>query len=326
MLQDAFGRIHTYLRISLTEKCNLRCFYCMPADYNTFTPPAQLMQLKEIESIARTFVHLGITKIRLTGGEPLVRKDAGDIISMLSAMPVELTISTNGIRLHEFLPQLQMANIKSVNISLDTLQEDKFLFITKQNKFKDVLQNIILMTQHNIHVKINVVVMSSVNDHEINDFIEWTKHLLVHVRFIEFMPFSGNSWDNKKVIGWQQILQTIESKYSFIKLKDDLHDTAKKYMVPGHAGTFAVISTITAPFCSSCNRLRLTADGKMKNCLFSTSETDLLSALRNGENLIPLIQQSVLSKAAERGGQFNENIELIDAAGMQNRTMIAIGG
>ncbi|MFP5039355.1 GTP 3',8-cyclase MoaA [Parasediminibacterium sp. JCM 36343] len=326
MLHDTFGRQHTYLRISLTDRCNLRCLYCMPEDYNSFAPPAQLMQAHEIESIAKTFVSLGVTKIRLTGGEPLVRKDAAAIIDALEALPVELTFTTNGIRLHEFLPQMQATNIRSVNISLDTLQKDKFLFITKRDYFQKVMDNIVLLANLGVHIKVNVVVMSGINDEEINDFIAWTKYLPVHVRFIEFMPFSGNSWESKKVIGWQQILDTIETKYSFIKLKDAEHDTAKKYMVPGFAGTFAVISTITSPFCSTCNRMRLTADGKMKNCLFSTGETDLLTALRGGQDIVPLIKESIFQKAKERGGQFANAIEAIDAVNMQNRTMIAIGG
>jgi GTP 3',8-cyclase len=281
MIIDKYNRVHNYLRISLTDNCNLRCFYCMPEEDYVFTPASQLMQVDEIEKLAKIFVEQGVNKIRLTGGEPLVRKDAADIILALSKLPVTLTLTTNGTRLHEFVEVLEQANVRSLNISLDTLQAEKFQLVTRRNQFDVVMKNIQLLLDKNFHVKINVVAMKGFNDNEINDFIAWTKHTPVHVRFIEFMPFSGNRWTSNKVFTLQQILNVIEEKYSFIRLKDEKHDTAKKYMVPGHAGTFAIISTMSANFCGDCNRMRLTADGKMKNCLFSKEETDLLSALRS---------------------------------------------
>jgi cyclic pyranopterin phosphate synthase len=326
MLTDKYNRIHNYLRISLTDNCNLRCFYCMPEENYAFAPSSKLMQLSEIEAIAGTFVKLGVNKIRLTGGEPLVRKDAAKIIRSLAKFPVALTLTTNGTRLHDFTNVLQEANITSVNISLDTLDPEKFNLITRRNNFERVWQNIHLLVDLGIHVKINVVAMKGLNENEINDFIKWTKDTPVHVRFIEFMPFSGNKWSSNKVLTWQQILQLIEQEFSFIPLKGELNDTAKKYIVPGHAGTFAVISTMTSPFCSTCNRMRLTADGKMKNCLFSKGETDLLTALRNGEEIEPLIRASVTSKAKELGGQFVSNFEELQSDDIQNRSMIAIGG
>ena len=326
MIIDQFNRVHDYLRISLTDNCNFRCFYCMPEEEYEFAAASQLMQAHEIEALAKTFVSLGVKKIRLTGGEPLVRKDAADIILALSKLPVTLTLTTNGSRLHEFLPVLQQADIHSLNVSLDTLQADKFQLVTRRDQFKRVYDNIHLLIDNNIRAKVNVVVMKDFNENEINDFVEWTKDTPVHVRFIEFMPFQGNRWTSNKVITWQQILEIIESKYSFIRLKDELNDTAKKYMVPGHAGTFAVISTMSAPFCGTCNRMRLTADGKMKNCLFSKEETDLLSALRKGEDVIPLIRGSIHAKAKELGGQFSADFEHIEATAIQNRSMITIGG
>jgi cyclic pyranopterin phosphate synthase len=182
------------------------------------------------------------------------------------------------------------------------------------------------MISKNIHVKVNVVIMKGLNDHEINDFIEWTKDLAVHVRFIEFMPFEGNRWTSNQVFTMDDMLQQIGKKYNPIRLKDDINDTAKKFAIEGHQGTFAIISTMSAPFCSTCNRMRLTADGKMKNCLFSQKETDLLSALRNGEYVLPLIQESIASKAKELGGQFTKDFEKIQAEDIQNRSMISIGG
>jgi cyclic pyranopterin phosphate synthase len=298
----------------------------MPEEEYEFTPASRLMQVDEIEAIAKIFVAQGVNKIRLTGGEPLVRKDVDKIILSLSRLPVALTLTTNGTRLHEYVETLKEANIKSLNISLDTLQPDKFLLLTRRDQFKQVYDNIHLLINQGFHVKVNVVAMKGMNDMEINDFIEWTKDTPVHVRFIEFMPFSGNKWTSNKVFTLQQILEVVQSKYEVIRLTDELHDTAKKYTVPGHAGTFAVISTMTSPFCSGCNRMRLTADGKMKNCLFSKEETDLLTAFRKGENILPLIQQSITSKAKELGGQFTADFEHVHAEDIHNRSMITIGG
>jgi cyclic pyranopterin phosphate synthase len=326
MIIDSYNRIHNYLRISLTDNCNLRCFYCMPEEDYEFTPASRLMQLNEIEALSKIFVAEGVNKIRLTGGEPLVRKDAGNIIMALSKLPVNLTITTNGTRLHEFIDVLQQANIHSLNISLDTLQPDKFQLITRRNQFKTVFDNIQLLIRNNFHVKVNMVVMKGMNDTEINDFIEWTRDTPVHVRFIEFMPFAGNRWTSNNVFTWKEILKVIDEKFSFIPLKGEKHDTAKKYTVPGHAGTFAVISTMSANFCGDCNRMRLTADGKLKNCLFSKDETDLLSAFRNGDDIAKLIHQNVYGKAKELGGQFTADFDNIHVEDIHNRSMISIGG
>ncbi|XZF15925.1 GTP 3',8-cyclase MoaA [Chitinophagaceae bacterium MMS25-I14] len=326
MITDAFNRVHDYLRISLTDNCNLRCFYCMPEEDYEFTPASRLMQVHEIEALAKVFVEQGVNKIRLTGGEPLVRKDAAAIIAALSKLPVKLTMTTNGTRIHEFVDVLKDAGVRSVNISLDTLQPDRFLLLTRRNQFDLVKNNIQLLIDKGFVVKVNVVVMKGLNDGEINDFIAWTKDTPVHVRFIEFMPFSGNRWTSNKVFSLNEILDTVATAYSFDPLPGDAHDTAKKYAVQGHAGTFAVISTMTAPFCSTCNRMRLTADGKLKNCLFSESETDLLTALRNGKDVLPLIQQNIRSKAKELGGQFTTDVTAVHAEEIHNRSMITIGG
>ena len=326
MIIDEFNRIHNYLRISITDNCNLRCFYCMPEEDYEFTPTSRLMQAHEIEALAKIFVSQGVNKIRLTGGEPLVRKDAAAIILALSKLPVTLTLTTNGTRLHEFTGILEEANVRSLNISLDTLKAEKFQLVTRRNQFDQVMKNIELLLKKDFHLKLNVVVMSGLNDNEINDFIEWTKFTPVHVRFIEFMPFSGNRWTSNKVFTMQQMLDVIEEKYSFIRLKDEVHDTAKKYMVPGHAGTFAIISTMSANFCGDCNRIRLTADGKMKNCLFSKDEIDLLTALREGREILPLIHSGIQKKAKELGGQFTPDFEHIHAEDIHNRSMITIGG
>ena len=326
MLIDSFDRVHNYLRISLTDNCNLRCFYCMPEENYEFTPASRLMQPDEIQSLARIFVENGVDKIRLTGGEPLVRKDAADIIRRLSELPVNLTLTTNATRLHDFVDVLEKANVHSLNISLDTLDKDKFNLITRRDGFQKVIDNIHLMLSRNFNVKVNVVVMKDLNDSEIVDFVEWTKDLPVQVRFIEFMPFDKNRWTSNQVFTWKDMMNEIEKKYSPLRLQDGIHDTDKKYKIEGHKGSFSVISTMSAPFCSGCNRMRLTADGKMKNCLFSDKETDLLTALRNNEDVLPLIMQSIHSKAKELGGQFTKDFKKIHAEDLHNRSMISIGG
>lgn len=326
MLIDNFNRIHDYLRISLTDNCNLRCFYCMPEEDYHFTPSRKLMQAEEIETIAKIFVREGVNKIRLTGGEPLVRKDFSEIIQRLSKLGIHLTMTTNATRLHEFVDVIKESGIKFLNISLDTLQRDRFILMTKRDQHEQVMQNIQLMLDNGIGVKINVVAMKGVNDEEINDFVRWTKDKSLHIRFIEFMPFDGNQWNREKVITLQEILDKVKTEFNFSPLERNTHETAKNYQVKGHQGTFAVISTMSAPFCGDCNRLRLTADGKMKNCLFSTGETDLLTALRNGEEIAPLIHQNIVTKKEALGGQFTTEIEKIETNNLHNRTMISIGG
>ncbi len=327
MLVDKFNRIHDYLRISITDKCNLRCNYCSPEDLpkGAFANSPR-MNVDEIDQIASVFVKAGVNKIRITGGEPLVRRDAKEIILRLSKHPVELAITTNGVFVHEFIETFKEAGLRSVNVSLDSLKKDKYFSITKRDEYHRVIENINSLLANNFHVKVNVVVMKTFNDSEILDFIEWTKNTPIHVRFIEFMPFSGNEWSTEKVFSHQQILDCISAKYKFIKLVNEKNDTAKKFFIPDHQGTFAIISTMSEPFCSGCNRMRLTADGKMYNCLFAKQEVDLLGSLRQGKDIAPIIKQCVMEKYAMLGGN-NEN----ENWGKENtetreRSMIGLGG
>lgn len=325
-LTDSFGREHNYLRISLTDACNFRCFYCMPDEDVSCTPNAQLMQPDEILTLAKQFVALGVDKIRLTGGEPLVRKEAREIIARLSKLPVELCITTNGALVHLFKEEFLASTIRSVNVSLDTLDEDKFQLLTKRTHFKQVLDNIEWLLENNFSVKVNAVLIKGMNDNEINDFIELTRYKKLHIRFIEFMPFTANGWQDNRLVSLENILETATAKYDIIKLQDEKNATAKKYKAVGCEGTFAIISTMTNPFCDSCNRIRLTADGKIKNCLFSQTETDLLSALRKNEDVEPLIKIALLKKKEKLGGQLFENFSTEDYQNLENRSMISIGG
>ena len=329
LLQDTHQRNHSYLRISITEKCNLRCTYCMPAEGIALTPRPHLMTEDEIVSIAQTFVDLGVTKIRLTGGEPLVRKEAHGIIERLGQLGVQLTLTTNGLLVHDFISTFKKAGIKALNVSIDSLQKEKYKAITRRDSFNQLWNNIELLQQNDFQVKLNVVLIKGFNDNEILDFIALTKAQKLQIRFIEFMPFDGNQWNKEKLVSYAEIIEQVHSVYSetqLLRIQDQPNDTAKNYKIEGFKGSFSIISSVTNPFCSTCNRIRLTADGKLKNCLFSNSETALLPTLRAGNPIKPLIYENIQSKHAMRGGMDNDakfqNPDLFT----QNRSMIKIGG
>lgn len=329
ILTDAFGRKHTYLRISLTERCNLRCTYCMPKEGVPLLPSKKLMTCDEIIDIASQFVRFGVTKIRLTGGEPLVRKDASHIISALGRLPAELVITTNGVLVDRFLDTFRKAGIKKVNVSLDSLQENKNEKITRRNYFQRVYQNIQLLLQDGFEVKVNCVLIKGFNDDEIIDFIKLGEEYPLQIRFIEFMPFDGNRWNRDQLVSYQEIMQQVHWHWTasdIIRLQDADHDTAKNYKIGDSKGSFAIISSVTNPFCDGCNRIRLTADGQLKNCLFSSKESDLLSVFRSGNSIEPLIQKIIQQKKRVRAGmdtseKFNDLLKH-----SENRSMITIGG
>ncbi len=329
ILTDQFKRKHTYLRISLTERCNLRCTYCMPAEGVPLSHKSHIMNYDEIYEIAKTFVANGVTKIRLTGGEPLIRKDIPVILGKLASLPVELAITTNGITIDRHIDDLKKFNINNINVSLDTLSESKFKTITRRNQFEKVYQNILLLVEKGFNVKINAVLIKGFNDDEIIDFINLTKDLPISFRFIEFMPFDGNKWDVKKMVSLAEILYKVTTHFTeenVERIKDAENDTSKNYKIKGYKGSFAIISSVTNPFCDSCNRLRLTADGKLKNCLFSASESDLLTSFREGKSIEPIIQKAVLDKFKVRGGM--DTLEKLQKPDLhtKNRSMITIGG
>ncbi len=328
-LKDTFQRHHNYLRISLTERCNLRCSYCMPVDGVQLSPADHLMNANEIFRIAKIFVKLGVRKIRLTGGEPLVRKDFSKILELLSNLDVELTLTTNAVSIDRYFLQLKKARVKTVNVSLDTLDSGKYQEITFRNYFDRVYQNILKLISQGFKVKINAVMMKGINEDEILNFIKFTKHLPVVFRFIEFMPFDGNQWRREKTISYSEIMKQIHEAYrsdQIIRIKDGPNDTSKNYAIKNYKGSFAIISTVTNPFCDKCNRIRLTADGKLKNCLFSQKESDLLTALRNKKDLEDIIRRNIYNKLAVRSGMENPDIFEDPEKHKQNRSMITIGG
>jgi cyclic pyranopterin phosphate synthase len=327
-LTDRHDRDHRSLRISIVDKCDLRCTYCMPEDQH-FLRREELMTREEVVSIARLFVErYGITKIRLTGGEPLLRPDTVDIVRDLYALGVKLGLTTNAVSLHKHLDALWMAGLRSLNVSLDTFDAERFKRIARRDLYTQVWNNIRAAYDKGMRIKLNVVVMRGVNDDEILRFVELTRDHDMHVRFIEFMPFAGNHWGRDRVYTYAEMLGHIGSVHSFEKLDDAPNSTAKAYRVPGWNGTFAVISTVTEPFCGSCDRLRLTAEGRMRNCLFAREETDLLSALRRDEDIAPLIEANVRAKHAMLGGlpPFKPEKQEEVLHDLSARPMVSIGG
>ncbi|APA00289.1 GTP 3',8-cyclase MoaA [Flavobacterium commune] len=329
ILTDDFGRKHNYLRISLIEKCNLRCTYCMPAEGIALTPKKELMTADEVFAIAQTFVNNGVDKIRLTGGEPLLRKDFPEIIEKLSQLETEISITTNGILIDRHIEVLKQFKVKKINLSLDTLVASKFNTITLRNQFEKVIDNLHLLLNNDFKVKVNVVLIKGFNDNEIIDFINLTEFLPISIRFIEFMPFAGNQWDRSKMVSQTEILNQLSAHFSesnLEKLEDEKNFTAREFKIKNYLGSFGIISSITNPFCDGCNRIRLTANGKIKNCLFSNSETDLLTPYRNGEAIESIIASAIKNKKKVRAGM--TTLEDVDnpVLNQDNRSMIAIGG
>ncbi len=329
ILIDSFKRKHTYLRISLTEKCNLRCTYCMPATGIPLAPRAHLMTANEVYEIAKLFVMHGVSKIRLTGGEPLVRKDFEEVIRKLATLNVEIAITTNGILLERYLPLLLELGITNITISIDSLDAEKNQQITRRDYFETVWNTIKKLQTIVNEVKLNVVLMKGINDNEIINFVELTRFENVKIRFIEFMPFDGNEWNTEKLVKQTEILERLNTHFNtsqVIRITDAPNDTSRNFKIQGFRGHFAIISSVTNPFCDTCNRIRLTADGKLKNCLFSSSESELLNDYRNGLDITSKIKLAILGKHKYRGGM-DTMAKLEDPKlHSNNRSMIAIGG
>lgn len=328
-LTDLFGRRHDYLRISVTDRCNLRCRYCMPHEGIHLEPRARILTLEEIVRIARLFVQLGTHKIRITGGEPMVRQGIVHLLAELGRLPglKELGMTTNGSLLNDRVSDVAKAGVTHINFSLDTFRPDRYFKITMRDRFADVVRAVRRSTIAGFEeVKINCVVMKGVNDDELNDFVAFTRDHAVSVRFIEYMPFSGNSWDAARLLPYQDMLEQIRASYDLEPCgRERSSDTAFNYRVPGHLGTIGFITPMTNHFCASCNRLRLTSDGNLKNCLFGDGEVDLKGPLRRGasdEDLIALIQASILRKKAHHGG----SATYLTRSPENGRTMMEVGG
>uniref|UniRef100_A0A3Q3JRX9 Molybdenum cofactor biosynthesis protein 1 n=1 Tax=Monopterus albus TaxID=43700 RepID=A0A3Q3JRX9_MONAL len=326
LLTDSFGRRHSYLRISLTEKCNLRCQYCMPEEGVKLTPRGQLLSISEIMTLARLFVREGVDKIRLTGGEPLIRPDVLDIIAELRKLEglKTIAVTTNGMNLARLLPRLKHAGLDLINISLDSLVPAKFEFIVRRKGFHKVMEGIDKALDMGFNpVKVNCVVMRGVNEDELLDFVALSEKKPLEVRFIEYMPFDGNKWNFKKMVSYQEMLDHIRQQWPNLEMLQTGHtDTAKTFKVPGFQGQMGFITSMSDHFCGSCNRLRITADGNLKVCLFGNSEVSLRDLLRSGASdaeLLHTIGAAVGRKKKQHAGMFS-------ISQMKNRPMILIGG
>ncbi|KAI0887287.1 molybdenum cofactor biosynthesis prote [Annulohypoxylon maeteangense] len=301
-LTDTFQRQHDYLRISLTERCNLRCVYCMPEEGVPLSPQRELLTTPEVVMLSSLFVSQGVNKIRLTGGEPTIRKDILPLMQQIGALRPhglrELCLTTNGIALHRKLEGMVEAGLTGVNLSLDTLDPWQFQIMTRRKGFDAVMKSIERVFELNKHgagikLKINAVVMRGINDREIIPFVEMTREKDIEVRFIEYMPFDGNKWNEGKMFSYSEMLDRIREKFPGIeKVRDHKNDTSKTYRIPGFVGKIGFITSMTHNFCGSCNRLRITSDGNLKVCLFGNSEVSLRDILRESNGGEPVDEEA----------------------------------
>jgi cyclic pyranopterin phosphate synthase len=327
MLRDNFSRRINYLRISLTDRCNLRCRYCMPEEGIPLISHREILRYEEILRLARIFGELGIEKVRLTGGEPLARKGALDLIRRISQIReiTDLSITTNGVLLEESAADLAEAGIKRINVSLDTLQREKFAYITSRDRFPDVRRGINKAIDVGFFpVKLNVVAIKGFNDDEILQFARLTLERPLTVRFIEFMPTAGvDFWKEDQVLTVDMIQKKIRKLGPLIPVNtDDRGGPAARFRLKGAIGELGFISPISSHFCEHCNRVRLTPDGKLRTCLFSDNEIDLRPHLRNhctDEKLKDLFMTALRNKPQRH----TINTSLFKKC---QRTMAAIGG
>ncbi|KAK0857399.1 hypothetical protein LTS02_010223 [Friedmanniomyces endolithicus] len=321
-LTDTHAREHDYLRISLTERCNLRCLYCMPEEGIALSPPATQLTTPEIIYLCQLFVSQGVNKIRLTGGEPTVRKDILELMRRIgglrSAGLKELALTTNGISLWRKLDAMVEAGLTGVNISLDTLDPFQFQLLTRRQGFDAVMKSINRVQEMNrlgagVKLKINCVVMRGLNDHQILPFVEMTREQDVEIRFIEYMPFGGNKWSENKMLPYDEMLVRIRERYPGIeRLRDKRNDTSKTWQVPGFVGRVGFITSMTHNFCGTCNRLRITSDGNLKVCLHGETEVSLRDLLRKDHGGEPMddeafdaVRQIELDRRKGLSGSYN---------------------
>lgn len=301
-LADQFGRVHKDLRISLTDRCNFRCSYCMPEEGLDWLDNSEYLTFEEIDrTVALMVQNFGITSIRLTGGEPTLRKDLPDLIKTLSKYEVDLAMTTNAATLARNAKSYKEAGLQRLNISLDTLDKTKFLELTKRDRYQEVLSGIEEAKQLGFIIKINVVLMRGVNDSEILDFLEFGRKNNITVRFIEFMPIDAQQeWETTQVFSSDEILEVASKEYEFTEIASG-SSPATNYRYSNSDLEFGIIPSVTKSFCSTCDRVRLTADGQIRNCLFANKYLDIKQLLRNGSTdneLMKAIQVEIKDKWA----------------------------
>lgn len=326
-LKDSYGRRIRDLRISVTDKCNFRCIYCMPAEGLIWLKKDEILSYEEIERVSRIAVNIGIEGIRLTGGEPLVRRDLPVLIEKLARLPLKsLSLTSNGVLLKKMCQDLVQAGLKRINVSLDTLVREKFAHITRRDALPDVLAGLEECERYPSlrPIKVNAVAVRGFTEDDLLDFAELARRKPYEVRFIEFMPLDADHiWDRKDVLTGAEIKAIIEQRYPLVPLPlADLASTSRVYRFADNPGTIGFINPLSEPFCATCDRIRLTADGQIRTCLFSQRETDLRGVLRSGAS--DEVVAEVLRRAAW-GKEFKHRIN--DQEFQRSaRSMSQIGG
>jgi GTP 3',8-cyclase len=304
-LIDTFGRVHDNLRISVTDRCNIRCFYCMPEENPTFVDRKQLLTFEEIERFVRIVVPMGVRKIRLTGGEPLVRRGMPALIEKLIGIDgvQDLALTTNGILLTEQAESLYAAGLRRVNIHLDTLDPDRFRTITRRSGFEKVLEGIFLCKRLGFHpIKLNAVAARGTIDDDIVPLGNFAREHGIEVRFIEYMPLDAeNRWEREKVLFAQEIIDRLSAEIGpLVPVADqDPRAPATEFVFEDGVGRIGIIASVSQPFCMSCNRIRLTSDGRIRNCLFAVDEFDVKDVMRSGgsdDSIAQIVRRAVHAK------------------------------
>ena len=328
-LVDSFGRVHRDLRISLTDKCSLRCTYCMPEEGVPWIPKQSVLTAEEIERVVRVAAAEGIESVRLTGGEPLISPNLIEIVRRITSIrgpsgPLEVSMTTNGIRLPEFIPGLEEAGLSRLNVSIDTLDPDRFFELTRRDRLIDVLAGIEAARRSTLKpLKLNAVVIRSVNDDEVVDLVEFALEHEAEMRFIEHMPLdAGHTWVRGEMVPRDEILAALRKRFDLEPVPGRGGAPAESFAIDGGPARVGVIASVTAPFCANCDRFRLTADGQLRNCLFARDELDIRSALRDGASdqaIRDILRAGVAGKRAGHGIDSPDFVQ-------PDRGMNAIGG
>ncbi|MFL6075584.1 MAG: GTP 3',8-cyclase MoaA [Mycobacteriales bacterium] len=323
-LVDGFGRVHRDLRVSLTDRCNLRCSYCMPAEGVPWLPRAEMLTSDELVRLVTLLVRLGVTEIRLTGGEPTLRPDVVDLVRRFAALGPEVSMTTNGMRLTELAGPLVQAGLARVNVSLDTLRPDRFRELTRRSGLDRTLAGLRAARDAGLRpVRINTVLLRGVNDDEAVDLLAFALAEGYELRFIEQMPLdAGHVWRREAMVTADEILARLRAVYRLEPFGVRGSEPAERWTVDGGPGTVGVIASVTRPFCAACDRLRLTADGQLRNCLFARDESDLRGPLRAGASEAELEARIRATIGAKRAGHGVDSPEFLQP----RRPMSAIGG
>ena len=312
-LVDTYGRVHRNLRVSLTDRCSLRCSYCMPHDFAAWLPSEDLLTTDELMTVIGVAVSQGIDEVRLTGGEPLLRPDIVEIVHRIASLDnaPRLTLTTNGVRLPDLAKPLADAGLDRINVSLDTLNRERFKTLTYRDKFNDVILGLTAAKDAGLFpIKINSVLLKGINDDEAPELLTWALENEYSLRFIEQMPLdAGGIWDRATLITADEIFESLSSRYQLAPVENRGSSPAEEFYVDGTSAKVGIIGSVTRPFCGACDRIRLTSDGQLRSCLFSNTETDLRSILRDEktsyeskcDQIAARFQKTVFSKLPGHG-------------------------